>query len=264
VFTIGNERMKIVVLRSFSGLLNSRDFHMGPEMASEFAGYLEEISSDPVFSPLVKEIVESLACAIDAKDNYTKHHSEEATLYAEAMGIALGLPEKELELARLAAKLHDLGKIGIPEHILRKPGPLNEEEWWIVKEHPTTGAKIIAPIKSLAELVPIVQCHHERWNGSGYPVGLREIEIPEGARIIAVIDSFHAIISKRPYKDALPVGFALSELRRQAGTSFDPHIVEVFCSLFDSDGNLRIPADSEQVTPVIGMGSSELVENLTQ
>jgi len=264
VFTIGNERMKIIALRSFLGLLNSRDFHIGPEIASEFAGYLEEISSDPVFSPLVKEIVESLACAIDAKDNYTKHHSEEASLYAEAIGIALGLPEKELELARMAAKLHDLGKIGIPEHILRKPGPLNEEEWLVVKEHPTIGAKIIAPIRSLAELVPIVQCHHERWNGSGYPMGLREIEIPEGARIIAVIDSFHAIISKRPYKDAMPVDFALSELRRQVGTSFDPHIVEVFCSLFDSDGNLRAPASREQAAPASVRGSSELVEILTQ
>ena len=264
VFTIGNERMKIIALRSFSGLLNSCDFHMGPDVASEFAGYLEEISSDPLFSPLVKEIVESLACAIDAKDNYTKHHSEEATLYAEAMGIALGLPEKDLELARMAAKLHDLGKIGIPEHILRKPGPLNEEEWLVVKEHPTIGAKIIAPIKSLAELVPIVQCHHERWNGSGYPVGLREIEIPEGARIIAVIDSFHAIISKRPYKDAMPVSFALSELRRQAGSSFDPHIVKVFCSLFDSDGNLRTPVGREQAAPATVRDSSELVEILTK
>ena len=164
----------------------------------------------------------------------------------------------------MAAKLHDLGKIGIPEHILGKPGPLNEEEWLVVKEHPTIGAKIIAPISSLAELVPIVQCHHERWNGSGYPMGLREVEIPTGARIIAVIDSFHAIISKRPYKDAMPVDFALSELTRQVGTSFDPHIVEVFCTLFDSDGKLRTPANREQAAPASVRGSAELVEILTQ
>ena len=214
IFTIGNDRMKTIALRAFPGLL-THDFHIGPEAANEFAAYLEEMSADPLFSPLVKEIVESLACAIDAKDNYTKNHSEEATLYAEALGVALGLPAKELELAKMAAKLHDLGKIGIPEQILCKPGPLNEEEWWIIKEHPTIGTKIIAPIKSLAELVPIVHCHHERWNGSGYPMGLRETEIPEGARLIAVIDSFHAIISKRPYKDAMPVDFALSELVRQ-------------------------------------------------
>ena len=114
-----------------------------------------------------------------------------------------------------------------------------------MREHPTLGAKILQPIESLAELVPIVQCHHERWNGSGYPAGLKATEIPLGARLIAVIDSFHAIVSERPYKKAMPVSYALDQLRNQAGTNFDPDLIEKFCSIIDMDGNIQLPEPRE-------------------
>jgi len=118
-----------------------------------------------------------------------------------------------------------------------------------MREHPTLGAKILQPIESLAELVPIVQCHHERWNGSGYPAGLQGTQIPLGARLIAVIESFHAIISERPYKKAMPVSYALDQLRNQAGINFDPDLIETFCSIVDTDGNIRLPTERECRTP---------------
>ena len=243
ICTIGSDAMKTMALKAFNTMLDPEQFQTGPQAASEVAANLETLAGDPIFSPVVQQIVESLASAIDAKDRYTKNHSEEATIYAEALGKACELPEKQLELVKMAAKLHDLGKIGVPEQILRKAGPLNDEEWQIMREHPTLGAKILQPIESLAELVPIVQCHHERWNGSGYPAGLKGTQIPLEARLIAVIDSFHAIISERPYKKAMPVSYALDQLRNQAGTNFDPDLIGTFCSIMDADGNIRFPQD---------------------
>lgn len=248
VCTIGSDAMRTMALKAFSAMLNPEHFQTGPQVASEVAARLEELACDPIFSPAVQQVVESLASAIDAKDRYTKNHSEEATIYAEALGRACELPEKQLELVKMAAKLHDLGKIGVPEQILRKAGPLNDEEWQIMREHPTLGAKILQPIESLKELVPIVQCHHERWNGSGYPAGLKGIQIPLEARLIAVIDSFHAIISERPYKKAMPVSYALDQLRNQAGTNFDPDLIETFCSIVDAHGNIRVPEQSGSPT----------------
>jgi len=161
------------------------------------------------------------------------------------LGRACHLTEKQLELVKMAAKLHDLGKIGVPEQILNKCGPLDEQEWKIMREHPTIGAKILEPIESLVDLVPIVQCHHERWNGSGYPAGLKGIAIPLAARIIGVIDSFHAIISERPYKRAFPVSYALDQLRNQAGTNFDPSLIDRFCSIIDTNGNIQWPEETK-------------------
>jgi len=254
ICTIGSDAMKTMALKAFNAMLNPEHFQTGPQAASEVAANLEALAGDPIFSPVVQQIVESLASAIDVKDRYTKNHSEEATIYAEALGRACELPEKQLELVKMAAKLHDLGKIGVPEQILRKAGPLNEEEWQIMREHPTLGAKILQPIESLAELVPIVQCHHERWNGSGYPAGLKGTQIPLEARLIAVIDSFHAIISERPYKKAMPVSYALDQLRNQAGTNFDPELIETFCSILDADGNIRVPEQRELSTLVASAG----------
>jgi len=254
VSTIGSDAMRTMALKAFSAMLNPEHFQTGPQVASEVAARLEALAGEPIFSPVVQQIVESLASAIDAKDRYTKNHSEEATIYAEALGRACELPEKQLELVKMAAKLHDLGKIGVPEQILRKAGPLNEEEWQIMREHPTLGAKILQPIESLAELVPIVQCHHERWNGSGYPAGLKGTQIPLEARLIAVIDSFHAIISERPYKKAMPVSYALDQLRNQAGTNFDPELIETFCSIVDAGGNIRVPEQRELSTLVASSG----------
>jgi diguanylate cyclase (GGDEF)-like protein/putative nucleotidyltransferase with HDIG domain len=238
ISVIGSDRMKTMALKAFAAILNTQTFDTGPQLAHEVATHLEEVASDPIFSPVVKQIVESLASAIDAKDHYTKNHSEEATTYAEALGRVCNLTEKQMEIVRMAAKLHDIGKIGVPEKILNKNGPLDEQEWQLMREHPTIGANILKPIEHLADLVPIVRYHHERWNGSGYPLGMKGTEIPLEARLIGVIDSFHAIISERPYKKALPVSYALDQLRKQAGITFDPFLIDKFCSLMNSNGNL--------------------------
>jgi diguanylate cyclase (GGDEF)-like protein len=254
ISSIGSDAMKTMALKAFNAMLSPEQFQTGPQAASEVAANLEALAGDPIFSPAVQQIVESLASAIDVKDRYTKSHSQESSIYAEALGRACDLPEKELELVKMAAKLHDLGKIGVPEQILRKPGPLNDEEWQIMREHPTLGAKILQPIDSLAELVPIVQCHHERWNGSGYPAGLKGTQIPLGARLIAVIDSFHAIISERPYKKALPVSYALAQLRSKAGTDFDPDLIKIFCSIVDAQGNVARKQSDRELPQTQGLG----------
>jgi len=228
-------------LKAFASILHREDFQTGPQLAIEIVDYVGELANEPSLSPMLPQIIESLARAVDVKDRYPKNHYEEAAQYAEALGKACSLSEKQLELLRMATKLHDLGKIGIPEQILQKKGPLDEDEWKILEQHPTLGAKILQRVPSLAELVPLIQCHHEWWNGSGYPAGLKETQIPIEARIVAILDSFQAIISERPYQEAFPASYALDELRNQAGTRFDPFLIEIFCSVLNLDKSSQQP-----------------------
>ncbi|MFN8008442.1 MAG: HD domain-containing phosphohydrolase [Terriglobia bacterium] len=244
--------------------LLTQDFQTGPQAASQMATHLEAMSTDREFSSFTRGIIEALAAVLDDKDHYDKNHADEAVGFAEALGRALNLPAEEFELALLAIRLHDLGKIGVPSQILSKPGPLNESEWWIVKEHPTLGAKILASVKSLAPLIPIVQCHHERWDGLGYPMGLKESEIPAGARFISLLDTFQAIISRRPYKQARSVENALGELKQFSGTHFDPHLVETFCSLFGQDTFLGAMMGKKQMAQREGEVTPELAEMLSR
>lgn len=151
-----------------------------------------------------------------------------------AMGIALemGLAKEEIERIRIASLLHDLGKIAIPEEILDKPSSLTDEEWQTIGQHPRIGQVVLEQASSLREAIPVVLHHHERFNGGGYPHGLRGNEIPIGARIVAVADAYHAMIHDRPYSSALGHEEALRELRENAGTQFDPAVVEVFCNVY--------------------------------
>jgi HD-GYP domain-containing protein (c-di-GMP phosphodiesterase class II) len=153
---------------------------------------------------------------------------------ALATGIALemGLPSDEIQRIRIASLLHDLGKIAIPEEILDKPTALSNAEWQAIGEHPRIGQVILEQASNLREAIPVVLHHHERFNGGGYPHGLRGSEIPIGARIVAVADAYHAMIHDRPYSTALTHEEALSELRMNAGTQFDPEIVDVFCGVY--------------------------------
>ncbi|NQS92152.1 MAG: HD domain-containing protein, partial [Chloroflexi bacterium] len=125
--------------------------------------------------------------------------------------------------------LHDIGKIGLPDEILNKPGPLTEEEWTIIKQHPLTGAEIVSPVKYLAPVAPIVQAHHEKFDGSGYPFGLKGNDIPLGSRIVSVIDAYVAIRDERVYSESHTHEEAIAEIRRSSGTHFDPVIVDIFC-----------------------------------
>jgi HD-GYP domain-containing protein (c-di-GMP phosphodiesterase class II) len=151
---------------------------------------------------------------------------------ATGIGLEMGLPAEEIERIRIAALLHDLGKIAIPEEILDKPTTLSDAEWQAIGEHPRIGQVILEQASNLRDAIPVVLHHHERFNGGGYPHGLRGSEIPLGARIVAVADAYHAMVHDRPYKEALNHDDALDEIRRHAGTQFDPEVVEVFCAIY--------------------------------
>ena len=182
--------------------------------------------------------IDALVEAIDARDPYTHGHSRRVTDFALAIAEELGLTDGEREALQIAALLHDVGKIGINDEVLRKPGRLSPEERKEVEKHPVVGARIISTIELLKEIVPVVLHHHERFDGRGYPERKRMDEIPLLARIIAVADAFDAMTSDRPYRDALPDEKAVEEIKRQAGRQFDPKIVEAFVSAWEK-GRIR-------------------------
>lgn len=168
----------------------------------------------------------ALFASLDARDSYTGHHSEAVVQSAVSVARELGLPDSFVEAVKQVALLHDLGKIGIPDAILRKQGPLDEAEWVVMHTHPAIGARIVASIDSLAPLAPAIRAEHERCDGTGYPDGLTRAEIPLASRITFVCDAYHAMISARPYRAAaMDADAAAAELRANAGTQFDPDVV---------------------------------------
>jgi len=173
-----------------------------------------------------QETISSLIAAIDAKDSYTKGHQERAAEKAMILGKKMKLLDQELELLRQATLLHDIGKIGIPENVLMKPGPLSEEEKCLIKQHPVIGATIISPVESLHEAVSLVLHHHERVDGKGYPSGLKGSEIPMVARVISVVDAIDAMSTHRPYASAKDNYKVRKELMAGSGTQFDSQVVE--------------------------------------
>lgn len=176
----------------------------------------------------------SLAAAIEARDPYTVGHSARVTQYAVAIAEKLDLPAEQVEELRLAGLLHDLGKIGVPDSILNKPGRLTEEEYSAIKMHPALSMRIIEPLPHLGSIIPIIYHHHEHFDGSGYTEGRAGEKIPLGARIISVADAFEAMTSDRPYRTALSREEAVAELRRNAGSQFDPGVVTAFIELLES------------------------------
>jgi HD-GYP domain-containing protein (c-di-GMP phosphodiesterase class II) len=173
--------------------------------------------------------VENLAHAVYMRDTYTGDHSRHVTRFALLVGQQLGLSAKDLEMIRFVTPLHDIGKIGIDDGILRKPGPLTPQEFEIMKTHTTQGAKILELIPDLRPGLSIVRSHHERWDGHGYPDGLAREDIPLLARIVAVADGFDALAFDTPwYRRGIPVEEAFDELEEQQGEQFDPHVVTAF------------------------------------
>ena len=214
-------------LKCFAEVLTKKHAQIGVQFEDELINkfHNEQIISN---SHLL-DVVTSLANTIDAKDTYTKGHSTFVSRYSEALAKAIGLPEAEVERIRLGALLHDIGKIGIPENVLRKPTMLTDEEWEIMKQHPVIGAeKVLAPNESLRDLIPMVKYHHEHWDGSGYPYGLKGEEIPLSARIVAIADAYHALVSDRPYRKGLGVEKACEILKLGANVQWDKELVRQF------------------------------------
>jgi len=166
-----------------------------------------------------------------ARDPGTGAHSERVRVYALALAEAHGVPESQLPDIEHGVMLHDIGKIAIPDGILLKPGPLSPDEWKIMRTHPEVGRRLIEHMSFLSGAVPVVYHHHERWDGTGYPEGLRGEDIPLGARIFAVADAFDAMTYDRPYSRAIPVSAARAEIERCSGTHFDPTVVATFLAL---------------------------------
>jgi response regulator RpfG family c-di-GMP phosphodiesterase len=175
---------------------------------------------------------EALASVLAPQPHHRGRPSDMIAALATGMALALGLPREEIERIRMASLLHDLGKLAVPSEILDKPAALSDGEWQAIGEHPRIGQVILEHASALREAIPVVLHHHERFNGGGYPHGLRGNEIPLGARIVAVADAYHAMVHDRPYKPAQTHDQALDELRRHAGTQFDPEVVDLFCGIY--------------------------------
>jgi HD-GYP domain-containing protein (c-di-GMP phosphodiesterase class II) len=170
----------------------------------------------------------ALASAQAARDPATAAHCTRVTDLSIRLAAWMGWDADRLERLRVGARLHDIGKVMISERILSKRGPLNPEELAEIRTHPTAGFRLIAPIAPAQDAIPYVLYHHERWDGSGYPMRRPGGDVPEGARLLAVVDAFDAMTSTRPYRRALPTPHALAEIERCAGTQFDPHIAHAF------------------------------------
>jgi response regulator RpfG family c-di-GMP phosphodiesterase len=191
-----------------------------------------------------------LAEAIEAKDSYTKGHCGRVAAYAMALAHEAGFPEEQMESLEFASFLHDIGKIGVRDSVLLKPGPLDEDEWTHMRLHPVKGYDMVARIDMLQPTLPAIRNHHERWDGKGYPDGLAGEDIPMSARLVAIADAYDAMATERPYKKALPLAECEAILKRNAGTSFDPQLVELFVSrhlgaLYRDDADGAIEAEAE-------------------
>ena len=193
------------------------------------------------------ETILALALAVEAKDPYSAGHSKRVGYYAAQIGEEMGLDEEMLRTLNDAGILHDIGKIGIKDEILLKPGPLTPEEQRIMQQHPMIGEAIVKPIRSLSKVVELVRCHHERFDGKGYPAGLKGEALPLGARILSVADAYDSMVTDRPYRKRLPLEEAKAELRRSAGTQHDPVPVEAFLRVLEKKD--RRLAEAKQSAP---------------
>ncbi|HTJ60913.1 MAG TPA: GAF domain-containing protein [Candidatus Saccharimonadales bacterium] len=244
----------VAILQSFSNLV-----------ASSF----ENAEHHARLRELYLASVKALAAAVDARDPYTRSHSARVAALSRIIAVEMQLPPDEIRRVQLSALLHDIGKIGIPDAILNKPAALTTEEWVIMKTHAPLGASILAAVEPLADLVPIVHAHHERFDGAGYPDGLAGDAIPLGAYIVSAADAYEVIVSKRAYKAAQSVDFAVAELRRCSGTQFHPDVVAAFIRVIERDrreGSVYLSKvgaiEHEDIDDVPGPGS--LVERMAE
>ena len=180
------------------------------------------------------ETIEILRVTVEAKDTYTRGHSDRVSEYSELIGKTLGLKEDDLKTLKIGGLFHDIGKIGIPDHILLKTTKLDDKEYSEIKNHPAIGAHILSNATLFNDIIPIVKHHHERFDGNGYPAKLKGNDIPYLARIAAIADAFDAMTSRRSYRDELSLDFAKNEILKNKGTQFDPEIADVFLNILET------------------------------
>lgn len=212
-------------------IFKKTNFKTGPEVIDAINEQIFTQQKTKAYSTDILDSVQSLAIALDAKDSYTEGHSNRVSEYAYILAKNISLDFQDVEWIRLAAAMHDIGKIGIPENILCKPGKLTKEEYDVMKKHPVIGAKILKPIKPLEKVANLVLYHHECWDGSGYPNGLLKEEIPIGSRIVSIVDAYQAMTSSRPYRSALPFEEAIKRLRAGKEKQWDSELVEMFIKI---------------------------------
>jgi response regulator RpfG family c-di-GMP phosphodiesterase len=212
-------------------VFNKKDLHHILSLTKRASLNLEnKILYESIYSNIM-DTLKSLISSVEARDNYTEKHSQRVTELSIRIAISMDCPVKDIESLKIAGILHDVGKIAVPDSILLKPDSLTPEEYLIIKNHPTIGENILKPVILLDKERKIIQCHHERWDGEGYPLGISGNDIPFLARILAVADSFDAMTNNRPYRPALSVEEAVEELVKNKNTQFDPDIVEAFIKI---------------------------------
>jgi len=231
-------RVEVVTGDEFEDLATSFN-----QMVGRVSGLLEELNDLNIGT------IRALASAIDAKSQWTAGHSERVTRLTVKLGRELGLTEDELETLERGAILHDVGKIAVPQNVLDKDGPLDEAEWETMRSHAERGVQIVQHIPQYAALLPIIRQHHERWDGTGYPDGLRGDEIDPWARILAVADTFDAMTSDRPYRNGLPVATALDVIRKERGIGFEPRVVDAFLGLHVDQIDTAVVLPLERAAP---------------
>ena len=240
-----------VLLITIENALRKKDLE---RQLDDYRANLEEKvkeQTDVINSMYVRSI-DAMIKALEAKDFYTRGHSQRVTLYSMAIAAELGMKGQELEDLHRASVLHDLGKIGVREAVLNKPGRLTEEEFGEIVRHPETAVRILEPIPFFRPLLPAILHHHERFDGKGYPSRLAGRSIPLASRIMAIADTFDAMTSTRAYRKALPVADAIAEIRRCSGTQFDPDIVPAFLACQSKiviPGDVTLPEGFEEAIP---------------
>jgi ribonuclease P protein subunit RPR2 len=210
----------------------SEMYHLERERSDELEGVLRHLQETYVAT------MKTLAQVVEAKDRTTRGHLDRTHFLGVELARRVDPGLAERPEVGYGFFLHDIGKVGIPEDILRKNGSLSDPEWSVMREHPVIGAQIVAPIQFLGDAVDVIRHHHERFDGGGYPSGMKGEEIPLPARIFSVADSYDAMTSDRPYRTAMPVDRALEELRGGSGTQFDPDVVDAFLNLVDEEDAL--------------------------
>jgi HD-GYP domain-containing protein (c-di-GMP phosphodiesterase class II) len=221
----------IAVDKNDSSEFNSVDLKLLNNVGNQCSIFLENAALYQDMQGLFMGVLHALTRSIDAKDAYTRGHSQRVAELSRSLAQKIGLPDEQCERVYLSGLLHDVGKIGVPETVLTKPGRLTDAEFDAIKKHPAIGAQILGNIKQLQDIIPGVLYHHERWDGRGYPYQLANDKIPLMGRIICVADSFDAMSSTRTYRPALPLETVLEEIGRCAGAQFDPALAKVFVTL---------------------------------